>query len=149
MSYRVDTERGVAGNGSCQGHRGRGAEGPVGDARPGMLLPKTGRPKATLVAGAGQAWVCGLGASAARPERRGGTALLSIRARRPIRRRPRPTPSRERGRRGPAAAARSGQPGSARRAARPATGFDLRARGPLTPSPLSPAASRAALEERG
>lgn len=101
--------------------------------RSGGLLQVTGPTKAALAAGAGQRWVCGLRASPARPERRGGLDRLSIRDRRPIRRRPHPRPSPERARRRPAAAAGVRRPGLAPSAGQPAqvTGFGWRARGTL------------------
>lgn len=93
----------------------------------------TGPSKATLATAEAQTWVCGLRASPARPKRRGGLDRLSIRDRRPIRRRPRPRPSPERARRRPAAAAGVRRPGLAPSAGQPAqvTGFGWRARGTL------------------
>lgn len=140
MSYRVDTEREVGRAAAYSRARDEGHWGPrvqrpwmLGPSGRGLLLQMTGPSKATLATEVGQAWVCGLRASPARPERRGGTGLLSIRARRPIRRRPRPTRSPERARRGPAAAGVR-RPGLAPFAGQPAqiTGFGLRALGALS-----------------
>lgn len=155
MCYRADAEsagwRAAAdAKASAAGHRGRGSKGPVGAARPGMLLPTAGPSQAGPTGRRGGTSV-GLRPvgqpCAARKEGRGSPAVHQSPA---ANRQAAPPPPPGRGGAedpqppGEAArlAQRAGQPAQLR-------GLTGGRGGRSAPAPLSPVASRAALEERG